>query len=324
MNRKEQIEQLAAQWVSRSDSPDWSERDQASLEAWLSESTEHRVAWLRLRSVWRRADRLAALAPPPHARPRRGLIFPQRLWLRSLAATVAIAVLLGTAWHHLEQERGVYVTGVGGRQTVPLNDGSRLELNTLTQLRAEVDTEKRAVWLERGEAYFEIKHDPRRPFVVYAGKRRVTVLGTKFTVRREKDRFEVAVVEGRVRVDEIGSSKSRPPAIVNGGDILFAKSSGTLVATNSSGKVVRDLSWRQGMLVFEQSTLAEAAAEFNRYNRKQLVLVDEQTAGIRIGGNFDANGVEAFVRLLERGFSLNVEERGEEIRVSRHPPPIRL
>lgn len=317
MNRKEQTEQLAAQWVSRSDSPDWSEQDQTSMEAWLEEATEHRVAWLRLQSVWRRADRLAALALPPHTNQQCGLVIPRRLWLRSLAASVALAMMLGTAWHHLRQERGIYITGVGGHQTVPLADGSRLELNTLTQLRAQVDTEKRTVWLERGEAYFEIKHDPARPFVVYAGNRRVIVLGTKFAVRRENDHFEVAVVEGRVQVDEIGLSKSRPPAIVNGGDILFGKSSGTLVATNSSGKVVRDLSWRQGMLVFEQSTLAEAAAEFNRYNRKQLVLVDDQTAGIRIGGNFDANGVEAFVRLLERGFSLKAEEHGEEIRVSR-------
>lgn len=316
MSRKDQIEQRAAQWVSRRETPDWSVQDQASLDAWLEEATEHRVAWLRLQAVWRRADRLAALGPALRSEPRDARPFWRRHVLPAVAASVVCAALAGIGWHHLDQQRSTYITGIGGHQTVPLADGSRLELNTRTRLRTRVDAEKRTVWLDRGEAYFEIKHDPTRPFVVHAGDRSVTVLGTKFSVHRDGDRLEVAVVEGRVQVDD-GRSKSGEPAIMEGGDILFGKPSGTLVAMHASDKVARELSWRQGVLVFEQSTLAEAAAEFNRYNQKQLIIADESTASIRIGGSFDVAAVDAFVRLLEHGFGLTTQERGEEIRISR-------
>jgi len=64
-------------------------------------------------------------------------------------------------------------------------------------------------------------------------------------------------------------------------------------------------------------TLVDAAAEFNRYNHKQLVVVDPRAAGVHIGGSFDATNVEAFVRLLRQGFGLTVEEEGNVIRISR-------
>lgn len=317
MNPNEQIELRAAQWVCRRDSSEWSAQDQAALDAWLAEATEHRVAWLRLQSIWRRADRLAALAAPPRRDEYDRRSFYRRRWPRAMAASFIFVVMLGSVWHHVRPQHSTYVTGIGGHQTVPLADGSRLELNTRTRVRAEVDAEQRVVWLDRGEAYFEIRHDPTRPFVVYAGDRRITVLGTRFAVRRDDGHLEVAVVEGRVQVDETGASNSRPPAIMTGGDILFGKPSGTLVAIHAADKVSRDLSWRNGVLIFDQSTLAEAAAEFNRYNRTQLILADEQTAGIRIGGSFDADAVDAFVRLLERGFGLTIEEYDDEIRISR-------
>ncbi len=58
----------------------------------------------------------------------------------------------------------------------------------------------RTVTLDGGEAYFEVVHDARHPFVVLAGNRRITDLGTKFSVSREGDHVQVVVKEGRVRV----------------------------------------------------------------------------------------------------------------------------
>jgi transmembrane sensor len=70
------------------------------------------------------------------------------------------------------------------------------------------------------------------------------------------------------------------------------------------------------MLVFDRSTLAEAVAEFNRYNRKKLVIEGEDTADVRIGGSFEADNIDAFGRLLEEAFGLSVENRGDEIVIS--------
>lgn len=197
-----------------------------------------------------------------------------------------------------------------------LSDGSRVELNTHTELRAQVDPSLRHVWLDKGEAFFDVKPDPAHPFVIHAGDHKVVVLGTKFSVRQERERLEVAVLEGKVRVEPMVAKPGRPPVIVQGGGLLYSKPAGTLVAVNAQDKVRRSLSWRHGTLEFDQSTLADVAAQFNRYNEKQLVLMDTETAHMRVGGSFDAVGVDAFARLLATGFNLRVETHGDQIRVS--------
>jgi len=80
--------------------------------------------------------------------------------------------------------------------------------------------------------------------------------------------------------------------------------------------ITDDLSWRSGMLVFNQQTLVEAAEQFNRYNRRQL-MVEGEARKIRIGGSFKADNVEVFVLLLHRGFGLSVNDEGKRIVVSR-------
>ena len=76
----------------------------------------------------------------------------------------------------------MFSTEVGGHETVTFSDGTRIELNTNTVLRARMTTAQRTVWLDKGEAYFQVKHDPAHPLTVIAGHR-VTDLGTEFLVR---------------------------------------------------------------------------------------------------------------------------------------------
>ncbi|MBZ2448550.1 FecR domain-containing protein [Xanthomonas perforans] len=137
----------------------------------------------------------------------------------AIAASVAMLAVLftltGGAWHAL-QHRG---WRPGSDRPV---DGSRLELNTHTQLRAQVDPSLRHVWLDKGEAFFDVKPDPAHPFVIHAGEHRVVVLGTKFSVRQERERLEVAVLEGKVRVEPLVAKPGRPPVIVQAGDCCIA------------------------------------------------------------------------------------------------------
>ena len=158
-------------------------------------------------------------------------------------------------------------------------------------------------------------HIADRPFVVHAGSRTVTVLGTKFSVRRDGERVSVAVVEGRVRVDD-ASAQTVPAAIITAGDVAIARGPATLLAARSPERVENGLAWRSGMLTFDQSTLGEAAAEFNRYNRKRIEVVDPGAAEIRIGGTFQASNVDAFVRLLRDAYGLRVEANDDFVKIS--------
>lgn len=321
-----QIEEAAARWLMRRDESDWRAEDQAALDAWLDQSMAHKAAFWRLEHGWRQADRLGSLggAVMPTATP-----WFDRAWRpMAIAASIALVVLTAvflrapslTAPVQVAQQ--TFVTPVGGHQRVPLEDGSEIELNTGTVLRAAVSGDSRQVWLDRGEAYFEVKHSDRIPFIVYAGPRTVTVLGTKFSVRRDGDKVTVSVVEGRVRVAEEGAETPgrevsvTSSATVTTGDVAIGEGRSTLVATRSPERVANALAWRDGMLSFDQTSLGDVAAEFNRYNQRKLVIVDAEAASIRIGGTFQASNVDAFSRLLRDAYGLRVEGGDREVKIS--------
>jgi transmembrane sensor len=167
------------------------------------------------------------------------------------------------------------------------------------------------VWLERGEAYFQVKHNSENPFVVYAGHHRVTDLGTKFLVRRDPGRLEVALIEGSVRFGAAaGNAQS---ALLKPGDVATATTGTMFVAKESLKRLDNELSWRRGLLVFKHTTLAAAASEFNRYNRQQLIIADPAAASLTIDGTFPVNNVGDFAKLAEVVLGLKVEHHGGEI-----------
>ncbi len=334
MTEAERIESCAADWLARRDSGTWTDADQHTLDAWIAESIAHRVAWLRLASVWQRSDRLGALhapsvpavtavpATPPAAAPApRQAPAPRlpRFSMQRIAAGILVAVA-GCSWlgwqYAQEWQSDHYATAVGARQSVSLPDGSVLTLNTATQLRTSVNASERRVWLDDGEAFFDIAHDKNHPFVVMAGDRRITVLGTRFLVRRQGDQVNVTVEEGRVQIASAQGTRGSEPTVLTRNQVAVASAGNLLVMSKAPKQIDDALSWRQGKLVFDQTTLADAAAQFNRYNTRKLVIADAAVARIRIGGSFDANNMGGFVALLKQGFGLAVQDNGEEIRIS--------
>ncbi|WP_457324447.1 FecR family protein [Roseateles sp. P5_E11] len=329
----EAVEATAAAWLARKDNLDnWTERDEQALDAWLGEHTAHQVAWLRLQHAWVRADRLAPLraaAALPTAV--EAAVPARRHWFSrpsfryaSLMAGLAGAVLIGghLAWQPSPAGDGEdrYVTAVGARQTLTLNDGSRVTLNTRTKARALVSHDGRRFWVDEGEAFFEIQHDPDHPFVVTAGKDRITVLGTKFSVRHEGGRTQVTVLEGRVKLEQAPQPAERAPSaavstLLVKNDSAVAQAGSVLVATKTSAKTQSDLSWREGRLEFDNTSLADIATEFNRYNKRQLVVLGDASS-IRLSGRFETYNIDGLVRLIHSGFGVTVREEGDRIELS--------
>ncbi|HEY5239062.1 MAG TPA: FecR domain-containing protein [Rhizomicrobium sp.] len=312
------IKAHAAAFLEQRDCGDWAEADQAALAAWLAESSAHHIAYLRLSAAWARTERLVALRPPEGAPRTRA---PQRaLWRRlagSAVALLAVAALGVTGANFMLQPRErIYATALGGHQTVRLDDGSRIELNTNTTLRAAVNMRHRTVWLDGGEAFFQIAHDTGHPFIVMAGDHRVTVLGTKFLVRRDTNRLEVAVVEGRVRFDGADGRVSLQSAYLTQGDVVVATSSVVSSPKQSEQALASELGWRRGVVVFDNTTLGEAAAEFNRYNQQKIV-VDTSVANLTIGGTFRTSDIKLFARVAKDILGLRVETRGDTDVISR-------
>ncbi|HTO39539.1 MAG TPA: FecR domain-containing protein [Rhizomicrobium sp.] len=304
------IETKAAAWIAHRHFGEWREADQTELEAWLAEDIAHRVAFVRLNSSWQRTGRLVALRG---AAPRK---LADRNWLRlfsRLAAVLAVVALLGAggAYFAAGDTITTYSTAVGGQETLRLADGSQIELNTDTVLRISNRRDRREVWLDKGEAYFRITHDDARPFIVTAQGQRIIDLGTRFVVRQNADRVRVAVYEGRV---QMGDAEKAP--VLNAGDIAVATLQGISVARNVETNPNGDLAWRRGMLVFDNVTLGEAAAEFNRYNHNQIVIADPSVAALKVAGTFPINGIAGFSNLTRHVLGLRVETQGQVISIS--------
>lgn len=255
---------------------------------------------------------------PPRVGPRRKLAF-------GIAAGLVAALALTSAWLIWPKD-AVYRTPVGGLETVPLTDGSILTLNTDSAVALRFTSRERRVQLRRGEVFFEVAKDPARPFVVEAGDRRVVAVGTQFAVRREGDDgdIQVVVTEGTVRMEREGAAPVRAPddrtnpagsgnVLLPAGTIAHASGNGVLLQKTALPAAEESLSWREGVLVFHDMTLAQAAAEFNRYNTRQIVIDNPKVAEMTVAGSFRATNADAFVRLLEKGYPVRSEIRDHEI-----------
>ena len=176
---------------------------------------------------------------------------------------------------------------------------------------------KRKVWLDKGEAYFDVHHDAARPFTVMIGHARITDLGTKFTVRRSQARLDVALIEGRAQFDNGAIGSDERSAVLKPGDVAIATTDTLAVARRSNENLKAALGWRRGVLVFENTELAAAAEEFNRYNRKKLIVADAHAARLKIGGTFPATNVDAFADAAQAILGLHVQTRNNEIVISR-------
>jgi len=208
----------------------------------------------------------------------------------------------------------------------------RSTLNTDSAIRVAVTERERQVQLDHGEAFFEVAKDPKRPFVVSAGKKRVIAVGTKFSVRRIDSDIRIVVLRALsesnppappLRRKEVDAAGSALPGNDTGsattefplaaGSIARATEDDLLVQNATIPQAEESLSWRTGYLIFRETTLADAVAEFNRYNLRKLVIDDPSVASIRLSGKFRTADFEAFVRLLEGGFPIHAQHAQEQI-----------
>jgi transmembrane sensor len=345
----EAIEAAAAAWLSLRDRG-MSPEETAAFLRWLQADPRHAEVFAELDLTWRTFDRLAtgpaasdatgapdadALAPrPPPPRRRRAPV-----WL-ALGAAAALAFGF-VAFDAFRAPRHAAETEVGAFRKLDLPDGSVAQLNTDSALDVAFTAGGRRVRVVRGEVFFTVAKDPARPFLVAAGPVVVRAVGTAFNVRHRTDAVEVLVTEGRVALAHAGDRKPEtenrpagdPPATDNAASAaelsagdravipLLAAPGAAPAASGATptiervpaSAVQRTLAWQERRLEFDAAPLAEVVREFNRYNRRQLVLADAALAARRFSGAFRADGLESFVRLLEVDFGVRADHRERDI-----------
>lgn len=198
------------------------------------------------------------------------------------------------------------------------SEGSTLHLDTATRAEVRLYRDRREVHLQDGQAMFAVHPDSTRPFHVYAGALRITVLGTRFSVRHTDSgvgagQTVVAVEEGKVRVaraDDGAEAVALPSVDLIAGQTVLADSRGEIgaVASLSSGTVA---AWRDGRLSFDQTPLAQAIAEFERYGQTGLVVRDPAVAAMPVGGSYSLKQWQRFAETLPQVLPVQLVRRGE-------------
>lgn len=353
----EGIEGSAADWLARLDRPEVITGDHETFEAWCRADPRHLAAYLRLLAVWNRLDALkepelspevAADAEAPHAEAPHAeaphaeaphAVAPDafvhsadrrqpktRAFLAvALAAGLAAIVAAGLAWWQWAAPArlagGVrsYATTLGEFRQITLADGSVVQINTDSALTVRLRANERDLTLLHGEATFEVAPDKSRPFIVVVGSTGVRAVGTVFNVQKSDASVEVLVTKGAVVVgppQDLAADHLKL-AVVDAGQMAIAGSSRVTVESLNQEEIARRLAWHDGMLLFNGQSLADVAAQFNRYNERKLVISDAAVGQVRIGGYFRATDLDSFVRVLRERFGIAVSQEPGRILLRR-------
>lgn len=315
MTNKAAIGQIALGWFTalRNDHAD--EAVWLAFQEWLEADPANVAAYDDVERLWLTLDDLGApaaanvdpviLSAQDRARPSRRLAL-----VSAMAAALVGAVGLGV-WVKSPTDRTIVYRADVSPLDVVLEDGSTLALNRHSEVRVDLGEKTRRVSLERGEADFDVVHDPARPFVVEAGSRRVEVLGTAFDIVNTGERFSIAVSRGLVAVTPAGGLDSvRLPA----GSRLeqTGQTRPVVVAGASPGAA----DWRRGVLVYRNRDLEGVAADLSRYFDKQ-VTVSPSAADLTFTGTLRIDDEAIMLRQLEGFLPVQAERAASEIRLTR-------
>ncbi|MBN8754661.1 MULTISPECIES: FecR family protein [Variovorax] len=229
-------------------------------------------------------------------------------------AAPALAVLLLAGgffgwefWQRQPTYSAQHATARGQQIQVQLPDGSVMRLDTLTRMDVALYRHRREVRLSEGQAVFQVAHDASRPFQVLAGPLRITVVGTRFSVRYTagtlgQSDVRVAVEEGRVRVEPIEPSATHDGSVnrrveLTAGEQIASDAQGGLGAITPAPST-GIAPWRNNRVSFDNTPLDQALAEFERYGATRLRVQDPAVAALRLTGTFDPRHLDNFVRAL--------------------------
>ncbi len=295
----------AAAWVARLHGPNRTQQVEAGFFRWLADDPEHAAAFELMTETW---EKSALLRPRPAQRVAASVRAGFRVSLpRAALATVVAAVLaiIGTLFY---TRSDAVATGVGELRTLVLDDGTRLYLNANSRVQIHYDRRARRVNLELGEALFEVARRPDWPFVVTAGGREIRALGTSFIVRRDEQDVVVTLMEGKVTVKPEQRVK---PFVLSPGQRLTLGGAGSPKIDRPP--LERVTAWKRGQVSLDDTPLADAVAEMNRYSRQRLVIDDPAAAAIRVSGIFIAGDSANFAMAVAKAYHLNVKQESPEL-----------
>jgi transmembrane sensor len=297
------IDRQALDWIVRQSGRALDEEERRAFETWYAADIRHQGAYLRAAAINRALNQATvqeSLRPKPE---RLEAEWAGASWQRQgsrrtfllVGGAAAGAALFALTRLFAGADRTVLATAKGEFRKVPLADKSVADINSGSRLEVRMTARARQVTLNKGEVWLEVAKDKTKPFIVEAGGVRVRAVGTAFGVRRFGNGAEVLVTEGTVEVwSDDGSARKR---LVTAGERTFVADRATDIAVaRQPVEVQRKLAWREGKLIFDNQTLSDAVADFNRYSLKKIVIADPALGNRKLVGQYQIDAPELFAQ----------------------------
>lgn len=293
---------------------------QAEFHAWISAAPANRAAWAETRAL---AQFALSLEPSRNADaatsdgvgdrrqtgsriPAAAIVQPMRRWAAyagALAVAACLALVFGPGL--VIRLQSDMITDVAESQQLELPDGSRVTLAAASAIAVSFSADERHVNLLQGEAFFEVRRDPARPFRVMTEDVTTSVVGTNFDVRRDSSGVAVAVQEGVVEVSYSDGSRKQAERLMPGQSVRWSWRGQLTRADVPPGLVA---TWRQGQLVLHDQLLGDAVDQFRRYYKGTIVLADSALAGKPITGAYNLSDPEEALRAMARVHGARVRQ----------------
>jgi transmembrane sensor len=314
------IDHEASIWLVRLDDGNLSDESRKELKHWLSSDSRHSIALKAMTSIWDDMDEVLVTNDRVNL-PKNVILWPiLKPIFEPILIAASISFIAIFIWFAMpvDVQKNSYVTLVGQQLDATFDDGSVIQLNTNSHIETEFTDEKRIVKLIKGEALFDVAHDPNRPFIVYAGDRLVQAIGTQFVVHLESENIQVTVTDGKVKMSKVPLNKtlkdikSLNNTTIQKDDVYIIKGEKVIVGSDHTPKIslinsenmLRELSWLDGKLIFDNEELFDVIEEINRYIDIKIVLKDPSLHKTPISGRFDLADSEALIEAIELSFNM--------------------
>jgi transmembrane sensor len=339
---REAIAEEAAKWFVDLRSGSLDRQSLAAFMAWLTSSPVHIEQYLAIAEVARDVARAARVSTTnveqllKVAESETQNVIPislsaqyqgTRAVTRSrgltwgLAAALLLVFACSVIWWNRDGERFgfsiTYRTAQAEQRVVPLPDGSILHLDTDSAVTVRYTRQERIVQVDRGQAFFNVVHETSRDFKVTAGRAEALAVGTAFDVYRKSGAVFITVLEGSVKIDTapVRNHSDLVPRQSVRLDEGYQVEVGEYVGSPKRVDARATISWLQRRISFEDETLGEVAAEFNRYGRVQIQVDDDVVRALKISGEFDAYDTDSFASFLETINDVRVQRTASRIYV---------
>ncbi len=242
------------------------------------------------------------------------------IWRYTAAATIAAIVLIPLlmtinktpvrepeAISNIERS-----TAKGQRAKLMLKDSTTIKMNTQSSLiyPDRFSANSREVYL-KGEAFFDVKRDESRPFIVHVGNLDVRVLGTSFNIRfyPEEETLDVSLVSGKVEVVRNDSVKL---TLSPNTEAVLNRSTGQL--TKASFDPYYKLAWKENIIRFNKASFEEIVKELERWYGVEFIY-DQRIVSDGFTGEFENMSLENILSGISHSLGFEFEIEGQQIKI---------